>query len=196
MKSSSPPPAVPKSRARAVGIFFACFLLVLSAAGGCKRSGGDSSAGAKASAGAKLDTSPADKPAETDKPKGPTALCDLVPRDEFRSTLGLSAIGERTVTALSSTEAWCRFGTPNSADIRFDTSTTPEIFALKKKSMASMQVKDVPGAGDQAFIVSVGKAFSAHSLIAIKNTNGIQLTTTESTADKTIALAKKILAKL
>jgi hypothetical protein len=195
MKSSSP--AVPKSRTRAIETLFGCLLLVLPAAGGCKGSGGDSSAGPKASAGAKLDTSPAGKPAaETDQPKGPTALCDLVPRDEFRSTLGLSAIGERTVTALSSTEAWCRFGTPNAADIRFDTRTTPEIFALKKKSMASMQAKDVPGAGDQAFIVSMGKAFSAYSLIAIKGTNGIQLTTTESTADKTIALAKKILAKL
>jgi hypothetical protein len=71
-----------------------------------------------------------------------------------------------------------------------------ESFALKRKSMASMKVNHVAGVGDKAFLVSVGTAFPSFSIWAIKADNQVMVSTTNVTEEKTIALMKKVLARI
>jgi hypothetical protein len=57
-------------------------------------------------------------------------------------------------------------------------------------------VKDVAGVGDKAFLVSVGTAFPSFSIWAIKADNQVMVSTTNVTEEKTIALMKKVLARI
>jgi len=123
-------------------------------------------------------------------------LCALVPHDEVRSTLGVEALGELSASGTTS-DVWCRYARPNNCGIRFYMHESAESFALRRKAAAaSMNMKDLAGVGDKAFLVKVETAFPSFSIWAMKGDNQVMVSTTRVTEEKTIALIKKVLAKL
>ncbi len=122
-------------------------------------------------------------------------LCALVPRDEVRSTLGVASLGELSASGTTS-DVHCRYASPNNCGIRFYIHAGAESYALRRKAAQSMNVKDLSGVGDKAFVVSVATVPPSFSIWAMKGDNQVMVSTTKVTEDKTIALMKKVLAKL
>jgi hypothetical protein len=122
-------------------------------------------------------------------------MCALVSRDEIRSTLGVSSVGELSMSG-GAFDVYCKYERPNSLGIRFYTGSNLESYTMKRKSMESMKPKDLTGVGDKAFVTSVGSSFPSFSVFTIKGDTEVVVSTTQTSEDKTIALTKKILAKL
>jgi len=123
-------------------------------------------------------------------------LCALVSAEEVRTTLGLDKQGAMTAGNPWVNQVYCKYGAPNAAGVRFDTGSPAENFALHKKAFAAKTVKDLPGLGDQAFVVSPGGSFRPVSVWVLKGKTEVMVSSTNTTEEKTIALTKKILAKL